>query len=294
MGKKVDKSRRKFLISAAAAPIATLGITGTGRASSSYASSNWYGMLYDATKCIGCKSCMVACKKANHLPPELDRDGLHDAPIDLSAKTVNIIKLYEHGKERSFIKRQCMHCLDPACVTACPMKAMRKDPKTGIVYWNGESCIGCRYCMMACPFDIPKFEWDSPFPKIVKCTLCKDTNLKEKGIPACCEVCPTGAVIFGKRKELLEEAKRRIAQNPERYVHEIYGEYEAGGTGVLILAGVDFLKLGLPSLPKKSPAAFAREIHHGIYKTAVPPFLSFGIVYFILSRRNRQDKDKKE
>lgn len=154
--KEVNKGRRDFLKKASVAVgLSVLPTTSSARTVGN--ADEYYGMLYDATKCIGCKSCMVACKKANHLPPEPDAEGLHDAPKDLSAKTVNIIKLYKDGDKFSFVKRQCMHCVDPTCVSVCPVGAMRKDPVTGIVYWDSSRCIGCRYCMMACPFNIPKF-----------------------------------------------------------------------------------------------------------------------------------------
>ncbi len=288
-GERVNKGRRNFLKKAA---VATGALAVPSVSSASFEtpkpSEDWYAMLYDATKCIGCKTCMVACKRANGLPYEEDEDGLHDAPVDLSSKTVNIIKLYKEGDKFSFIKRQCMHCVDPTCVSVCPVGAMRKDPKTGIVYWDGSRCIGCRYCMMACPFNIPKFEWEKTFPKVVKCFFCKDTNLKEKGIPACCEVCPTGAVIFGKRGELLEEAKRRIRDNPGRYIPKVYGEKEVGGTDVFYLAGIEFAKLGLPELIEESPAAFTRLIHHGIYKTVAPPAFAFALLWMIIKDRDRE------
>ena len=289
---KVDKKRRDFLKKASVAVgVAALPKSASARVHGGNP-NEYYGMLYDATKCIGCKTCMVACKRANHLPPEPDASGLHDAPEDLSARTVNIIKLYREGDKFSFIKRQCMHCVDPTCVSVCPVGAMRKDPKTGIVYWDSSRCIGCRYCMMACPFNIPKFEWDKAFPHIVKCFLCKDTNLKEKGIPACCEVCPTGAVIFGKRGELLEEAKRRIRDNPGRYIPRVYGENEVGGTQVLYLASIDFAKLGLPKLTTESPAEFSRTIHHGIYKSVAPPLFAFGILYYLLFKKEDGEREE--
>lgn len=163
------------------------------------------GILYDATLCIGCQSCMVACKKANNMPEERTAPpGVWDDPIDLSARTLNIIKKYQHGDGEvkdtpegySFVKRHCMHCLEPSCVSACPVSAMTKDKVSGIVKYDKDKCIGCRYCQVACPFNIPKFQWDSPTPEIVKCQLC--SHLLEKGgISACCEICPTGASLFG-------------------------------------------------------------------------------------------------
>ena len=141
------------------------------------------GILYDSTLCVGCQACMVGCKQANEMEVEPSgHDKLWDAPKDLSARTLNIIKCYQNGtaevKDRakdgySFVKRQCMHCLDPACVTACPVSALTKDLVDGIVGYNEKACIGCRYCQVACPYNIPKFQWESTTPKIVKCQLCR-------------------------------------------------------------------------------------------------------------------------
>ncbi len=292
-----NKSRRDFLKKSAVAIasatfVSSLPAPLMAKAKVYYPPDYWYGMLYDATKCIGCKSCVVACKQVNGLPPELDKEGIYDKAVDLSSKTRTIIKAYvsKDSKISSFVKRQCMHCVDPACVSACPVKAMNKDDKTGIVYWRGDRCIGCRYCMVACPFEIPKFEWDKPFPKIVKCDLCRNTYLKSHGITACADVCPAGAIIFGYRNELLEEAKNRIKKEPERYYPEVYGEKEAGGTGVLYLTGriVSFKDLGLPSVSDESPAEYSESIHHGIYHTLVPPFLTVGALYFLLRRNNKE------
>jgi Fe-S-cluster-containing dehydrogenase component len=229
------------------------------------------GMLYDATRCIGCRACVTACKQANNL-----EYNLADPPTDLSGDTKNIIKLYEDPEtdERSFMKAQCMHCLDPACASACMIGALQKR-EHGIVTWDGDRCIGCRYCQVACPFLIPKFQWDTPTPKIVKCEMCLHI-IDTGGQPGCCQACPKQAVIFGPYTELLEEAHRRIAERPERYwgpdgTPKIYGEHDAGGTQVLYLAGVDFAKLGLPDLGEKPPALLGREIQHGVYKGFIAP-----------------------
>ena len=272
------------------------------------------GILYDATLCIGCQACMVGCRKANDLPAEtIGPQKLWDNPIDLSAKTLNIIKKYKDGtgafKDReingySFIKRHCMHCVDPACVSACPASALTKDPKTGIVSYNEDACIGCRYCQVACPFLIPKFEWDNPFPKIVKCQLC--SHLLAKGqLPGCCDACPTGASIFGPTAALLEDAKRRQKMQPgeyydfpiasiasgktqyqkaAQYIPKIYGEKEVGGTQVLMLAGVPFTKLGLPDLPERSYVALAENIQHTLYKGMILPIVALGGLIFLVKR----------
>ncbi len=288
--KPKNPDRREFLKKSAAVAGATL-LPGMIGAKTHYASDEWYAMLYDATRCIGCKSCTVACKRVNNLPPETEYDGIHDMAMDLSAKTKTIIKLYKSKNgEFSFVKRQCMHCVHPACVSACPVSAMRKDMKTGIVFWDPSRCIGCRYCMVACPFEIPKFEWDKAIPHIVKCDMCKDTYLKEKGTTACADVCPTGAIVFGKRYELLFEAKKRIREHPERYHPKVYGERDAGGTSVFYLApkGISFEDLGFPDL-EESPARISESIQHGIYEIVIPPFLTVGALYLVLKRSKKEE-----
>jgi Fe-S-cluster-containing dehydrogenase component len=150
--------------------------------------------------CIGCKACESACNAANDTPPDTSGDGLHQAPTDLNVFTRNIIKLYkpEDGSPSSFVKRQCMQCFDPGCVAGCPFEALYKDEDDGIVHWDGRKCIGCRYCTIACPYSVPRFQWLGYNPVITKCELC--SHRLEKGLkPGCTSVCPVGAVIFGPR-----------------------------------------------------------------------------------------------
>jgi len=181
------------------------------------------GLLYDATLCIGCKACVAACKEANGNPPEFSTaDQLWDTPLDTSAKTFNLIKMYRSGTMETkdaeqngyaFMKTSCMHCADPSCVSACPVSAMVKNPENGIVEYNADACIGCRYCVAACPFGIPKYQYDSPTGKIGKCELCRHRH-KEGRYSACAEVCPTGATLYGRTEDLLVEARRRLAMKP--------------------------------------------------------------------------------
>lgn len=218
------------------------------------ASPQAVALLYDATRCIGCQTCVVACTEANGLTPDTRRDPLHQAPTDLNNHTKTIIKLYKetNGTEFSYVKQQCMHCVDPACAAACMFGGLKKDAKSGIVSWNGKLCVGCRYCEIACPYNIPKFRWEGFNPEIVKCEFCKERLAKGQE-PACTTVCPKKAVIFGSREELLKQAKLRIAQNPGKYYEDrVFGEKEGGGTQVLYLSHVAFDKLGLPKLNDES------------------------------------------
>jgi Fe-S-cluster-containing dehydrogenase component len=259
------------------------------------------GMLYDTTRCIGCKACVVACAQANGLTPDTDYfAGLYQAPTDLNGQTKNVIKLYSEGPRRSYVKAQCMHCVDPACTNACMIGALKKK-EHGIVAYDPNLCVGCRYCQMACPFNIPKFEWKSAAPKIVKCELCRHRSVgaslaKAGGFsrypkgngPACCEVCPREAVIYGTREELLAEARRRMTERPEAYVPKIYGETDGGGTQVLYLSHVPFDKIGLPSLSDRAVPDVQRTIQHGIYQGFVAPIALYGVLGAVLWRNRRK------
>ena len=246
------------------------------------------GMLYDATRCIGCKACMVKCKEANGLPPEPGpMKGVYDAPVDLSATTKNVIKLYRDGDRVSYMKAQCMHCVDPACASACMISALHKG-QYGIVEYDPARCVGCRYCQIACPFGVPKYEWDTPFPKIVKCEMCRH-RLAEGKVPACVEACPREAVIFGKLDGLLADARNRLGREPRRYHPGIYGEKDGGGTQVIYLsaAGIPFDKLGLPALGDKPAPELTESLQHAIYQGFVAPFVLFSVLGVVIYRNRR-------
>jgi Fe-S-cluster-containing dehydrogenase component len=247
-------------------------------------------MLYDATRCIGCLACVTACKEANDLP-----GGHHDAAQGLSGSTKNVIRKYRADGEESFVKAQCMHCLDPSCTNACMIGALQKR-EYGIVTWDGTRCIGCRYCQVACPYQIPKFEWGKANPKIVKCELCLHL-IKAGKQPGCCQACPKEAVIYGPYQELLADAKKRVADHPDRYWPQgspkIFGETDGGGTQVLYLAAVDFGELGMPKLGEEGVGHLSRTVQHGIYKGFVAP----AVLYVILGGviwRNRRSQAKGE
>ena len=120
---------------------------------------NAHAMLYDATLCVGCRSCQVACKKRAGLPYVTDENQMYEFPTELNADNWTLIKLFKEEDTFQFIKKQCMHCLDPACTSVCPVKALEKTPEGPVVY-HSEICIGCRYCMTACPFEVPKYQWE--------------------------------------------------------------------------------------------------------------------------------------
>lgn len=249
------------------------------------------GMLYDATLCIGCRACVPACKKANDLP-----GNLYDPPNDLSGDTKNIIKIYQDEEQTSYMKAQCMHCIDPACARACMIGAFKKR-EYGIVTWDPDRCIGCRYCQVACPYGIPKFQWDTPTPKIVKCELCHHIVTKG-GQPGCCEACPKEAVIYGDYRELLAEARQRIADHPDRYWPagdpQIFGDTEGGGTQVLYLAGVDFSHLGLPALGDEPAGERAATIQHAVYQGAIAPVALYGLLGVVMWRNRRANSKGEE
>ncbi len=236
-------NRRDFFKIAGLSLGGALLTPGGVRAASSSNPDKHVAMLYDSTKCVGCNACTVACRDWNKTSVEPDENGYYDAPEELTADTWTLIQLYQDGEEHAFVKRQCMHCVDPGCVSGCPVHALEKTAE-GPVTYDASRCIGCRYCMYACPFHVPRFEWDETLPVIAKCTLCADRIQQGDGT-ACAEICPTGALIWGTRGEVLAEAEARLAAEPERYVDKVYGKDEAGGTSVLYLAGVEYENLGL-------------------------------------------------
>ncbi len=207
--------------------------------------TEFYGILVDTTRCIGCRRCEKACAEANGLPvpdiDELTNKSVLEKMRRTSDTQYTIINRYDTEKGPIYVPKRCMHCNQPGCAAACLVKAMRKRP-SGHVTWDA-NCIGCRLCMVSCPFDIPKFEYTKAMPRIQKCNLCYD-RYKKGGIPACVEVCPTQVLVFGTRRQILEEGKRRIAADPDKYVNHIYGEYEVGGTSHLYLSSVPFEQIG--------------------------------------------------
>jgi formate dehydrogenase iron-sulfur subunit len=230
------------------------------------------GILFDTTKCIGCGACADACKEQNKLP----------GPVEevTTAYTWTTVE----AREGLYMRHLCMHCMVPTCVSVCPVGALRKTPEGPVVY-DAAKCMGCRYCMMACPFDVPKYQWDRAVPIVGKCIMCTD-RVKQGQPTACAEACPADATVFGSRADLLREAKERIRKEPGKYVDHVYGLKEAGGTGVLMISSVPFEKMGLKSrLPEEPPAMRTWQVLSNI-----PDFVAvWGVflygVHWITARR---------
>ena len=283
----MDIDRRSLLKTAAAA--ATLTIIPVAEARERRVAPNdAVGLLYDTTRCVGCKACVVACKQANEMPPDVDGygGGLYDAPEGLNEFTKNVIALHREGDEVAFVKKQCMHCIDPACVGACMLGALQKG-KFGVVSYDVSKCVGCRYCEAVCPFNVPKFQWSKKAPRIVKCELCRH-RLAEGKEPACTEVCPRSAVIFGRYTDLLEDARSRLAQHPDKYVPKIYGERELGGTQVLYLSHVPFEKLGFRFQDEEAVPHVQQSVQHGVYQGFAAPVALYALLGAVMFRNRRR------
>ena len=242
-------SRRKFIGWLGAAGVcSTLGRT-AGAASNKHFTGypGSLGVLHDTTRCVGCRSCEEACNKVNQLPepniPFKDLSVLNEIRRT-TTRAYTVVNRYETVKGPVFRKIQCNHCLEPACASACFVAAFSKKPSGPVIY-DSSVCVGCRYCMIACPFEIPTYEYDNPFtPTVVKCTMCAP-RIEKGQRPGCVEACPKEALAFGERNGLIRIARERIRKHPERYVDHIYGEQEMGGTSWLYLSGIPFNKINM-------------------------------------------------
>ena len=245
-------TRRKFLgwVGAAAGTTALMGKNVSAASNKHFEGyPESFGVLHDITRCIGCRKCEQACNAVNELPaPEKAFDDLAIMAERrrTSDKTYTVVNRFERsrGGLPTYVKIQCNHCLEPACASACFVKAFKKDP-TGAVTYDASLCVGCRYCMVACPFNIPAYEYDEALtPRIMKCTLCQP-RIEKGQLPGCVEICPKEALTFGPRTQLIKEARRRIDRFPSLYVDHVYGESEMGGTSWLYLSGQPFNEIGL-------------------------------------------------
>lgn len=253
-GRKVKWSRRDFLKTVSLAGGSALLAT-PSKALAYKKLTGWpnrLGMLTDLSQCVGCRSCERACNQANNLPkPKVpfDEKSVFREKRRPTASAFTVVNRYENPKDTEqpiYRKVQCNHCNEPACASACPVRAYTKTPE-GAVLYNPDLCFGCRYCMIACPFYAPAYDYESALePRVVKCTMCY-ASVKKGNKPACAKACPVEAITFGKRKQLIKLARKKIMKSPERYVDQIFGEREAGGTGWLYIAGVPFERLDFPT-----------------------------------------------
>jgi Fe-S-cluster-containing dehydrogenase component len=251
----------------------------------------FYGVLYDSVRCKGCRGCEYDCADANGLQeplPNKDIKGLRK-PDEFHRTVVNE---YKTSKGIVYAKMQCMHCNEPACAAACLTQAMHKTEE-GPVVWRGNKCMGCRYCMVSCPYDTPKFEFHSANPKIQKCTMCFDTRVSKGELPACVENCPNDALMFGTRRELITEARRRIYESSDKYFDQIYGEHEAGGTCWLQLSPVPFKEIGLRAVSDESYPSLTKGFLYSVPSVFVMvPALLLGIQQS--TKRNSLDNDNQD
>jgi len=254
--------------------------------------------LIDLTKCTGCRGCMVACKQWNQLQAEetdfFSGEGYQN-PRATSEHTFTLIKFREYEKdgqsEFSFYKEMCMHCDDPACVSVCPVNAFVKTPEGPVIY-ESDRCIGCRFCMIGCPFNMAKYEWSKKLPLVKKCDGCY-SRIKEGLEPACVTACPT-AIEYGPHAEMLKLAQQRLKQYPDRYIDKIYGKDEAGGTGVFYLTSEPFDALGFDSVSNRALPSYtwpALSLVPGIFLTMGAGLTA---MTWITKRREHMEKEKNE
>ena len=231
------------------------------------------GLLIDTTRCIGCQACSAACKEQNNLPPDIE--------LETTAYTWTTVERHAGV----YVRRLCFNCLTPTCVSVCPVGAMVKTPNGPVVY-DESKCIGCRYCIMACPFGVPKYQWDSAIPVVGKCILCSERV--GAGLPtACASVCPTGATLFGERDALLGEARSRIEQHPDQYWNHVYGQEEVGGTSVLFLSSIPFERLGLRTdLPRKPIPLLTWQVLSKVPDFAILAGVFLYGIFWITKRRD--------
>jgi Fe-S-cluster-containing dehydrogenase component len=300
----MSANRRTFLKRATG--IGALAILGNGpeaSATPAAAGADPLGVLVDCTRCVGCRRCEKACNEINTDLPRRPADAFDDKSVfakprrmDYSAYTV--VNRYEGAEEPGkpvFAKIQCMHCLHPACVSACIVGALTREPNGAVVY-DASKCIGCRYCMVACPFQVPGYEYENALtPQVRKCTFCFETRTSKGQAPACVLACPMQVMTFGKRTELLRLARQVLKKHPDRYTPHIYGEAEVGGTSWMYLSAMSFQKIGFPRFGYEPMPAFTEPVQHALFKWFLPPAVLYatlgGIMRWMSSREKKAEAE---
>jgi Fe-S-cluster-containing dehydrogenase component len=279
-------NRRNFL--SLAATVGAISTTSQSKAEEIVNKKEFVAVLNDTTRCIGCRACEKACAEAHGFEvPNVENDNALETTRNTSEARWTVVNRFQTEKGPVFVKKQCLHCWQPACASACLTNAMYKT-QDGPVIWRPNKCMGCRYCMVACPFSIPKFEYNSWNPKIQKCSMCWE-RLEQGKKPACVEACPVETLMFGKKRELMEIARVRIYNHPTKYVRQVYGELEVGGTGWLYLSAVPFEQLGFKTDLGTTPyPEYTKEFLYGV------PLVLFGAPALLLGLRSLAEKSEDE
>jgi len=301
-------NRRNFLKAAGVVGAAVCCTPTSAKAWESDAPEEPYACLVDLTRCNGCRRCEEACAEVNDLPlPDLSLkdEQVFDEYRRMDADQFTVVNRFFTGKldqDRqpvpTYVKSQCMHCQDPACASACITGALTKH-ESGAVYYDVTKCIGCRYCMVACPFQVPAYEYNEPItPRVRKCTFCFQRVVENNEYPACASICPVEAINFGKRSEVLQIARNRISHDPASYIEHVYGEHEAGGTCWMYISGEPFAKLGFADVPEKPLPKLTETIQHSLFSYLWSPILLFGVLGGLMAythkKNNSQENDKGE
>lgn len=290
----MESSRRSFLRLGVLSPAALAAAPDSSSASSPEPSAAAMGVLVDTTLCIGCRKCEDACNRRNRLPRGVesfaDRNVLR-AFRRPSATAFTVVNRFPGSPSPdqarladTYAKAQCMHCLDPSCVSACIVGALTKAADGAVVY-NPAICLGCRYCQIACPFEVPAYEFHTALaPRVRKCEFCTDRAAGTGANPACAASCPTEALVFGRRADVLALGKDRLKRRPDRYVQHVYGEREVGGTSWLYLTGRPVREVGLLDLPDGAPPRLTEGIQHGIFRYGILPIAFYGLLAGLMWR----------
>ena len=298
-------TRRQFFKAGGSAAAACVMSASDAAALESKAGQDDAGCLVDLTRCIGCRMCEQACNQSNDLPPPstpFTDQSLFDRIRRPGPAALTVVNRYfsqenddQGNPVPTYVKLQCMHCQDPACVSACMTGAMHKAANGAVVYDPGK-CLGCRYCMVACPFEMPAYEYDRPLmARVMKCQFCFERVTENGKLPACASVCPVEAIAFGPRQELIQEAETRIGNDPDRYIRQIFGQYEAGGTNWMYISGVPFSKLGFPDVPERPLPKLTESIQHGLFQYLWSPIVLFGVLGGIMyMNREKKSEQAKE
>ncbi len=299
-----SQDRRQFFRSLAAMGTGVAGVSAlaspSARASSEPdLSPERQGVLVDTTVCVGCRRCEWACRTAHDLPSgsmsSYEDHAVFNHLRRPDAGALTVVNRYPEGwqSDPSYVKVQCMHCDHPACVSACIVGAFSKTAN-GSVQWDGGKCIGCRYCMVACPFQIPSFDFDKAIePNIRKCDFCLPRT--DQGLlPACVEICPMEALTYGTREDLIRIAHQRITANPERYANHVFGEAEVGGTCWMYLSHGDLHSVAFPKLGVKPAPGVSESIQHGIFAYFVPPIALYGLLGLVMWISKNREKRQEE